>query len=317
MALVGVEHLGRGGAGELAVGADRPHAADAEQHLLLEPVLGAAAVEPVGDLALGGVVVLDVGVEQQQRHPADLRLPDLGAQRAVAGEADRDPQRRAVGRRAAARAAARAGRSAGSARAASRRRDSDWREVAGPVEQADADDRHAEVAGRLEVVAGEDAETAGVLRQHLGDAELRARSRRSRPGASGAERLVPAVARSGSARGRRAPRPAGARKPSSAASSASRAGLTAPSSCTGSPFTAAQSFGSIDSNRSRDATCQDQRRFMTSVGQRLQRLGQGHSDGESAKGSHPTDLSHPRLRASSGSVNDSDIRRSCATNRTG
>ena len=27
--------------------------------------------------------------------------------------------------------------------------------------------------GRLEVVAGEDAEAAGVLRQHLGDAELR------------------------------------------------------------------------------------------------------------------------------------------------
>ena len=45
-------------------------------------------------------------------------------------------------------------------------------EVPGAVEQPDADDRHAEVAGRLEVVAGEDAETAGVLRQHLGDAEL-------------------------------------------------------------------------------------------------------------------------------------------------
>ena len=45
-------------------------------------------------------------------------------------------------------------------------------EVAVPVEQPDADDRHAEVAGGLEVVAGEDAEAAGVLRQHRGDAEL-------------------------------------------------------------------------------------------------------------------------------------------------
>ena len=33
-------------------------------------------------------------------------------------------------------------------------------------------ERHAEVGGRLEVVAGEHAEAAGVVRQHLGDAEL-------------------------------------------------------------------------------------------------------------------------------------------------
>ena len=40
------------------------------------------------------------------------------------------------------------------------------------VEEADADERDAEVGGRLEVVAGEDAEAAGVLRERLGDAEL-------------------------------------------------------------------------------------------------------------------------------------------------
>ena len=45
-------------------------------------------------------------------------------------------------------------------------------EVAGLVEQPDADDRHAEVGRGLEVVTGEDAEAAGVLRQHRGDAEL-------------------------------------------------------------------------------------------------------------------------------------------------
>ncbi len=86
MALVGVEHLGRGVAGEPAARAHRPHAADAEQHLLEQPVLAAAAVEPVGDLALGRLVVLDVGVEQQQRHPADLGHPDAGVQLAVAGQ---------------------------------------------------------------------------------------------------------------------------------------------------------------------------------------------------------------------------------------
>jgi hypothetical protein len=41
-----------------------------------------------------------------------------------------------------------------------------------PVEQADADQRYAEIAGRLEVVAGEDAEAAGVLRQDRADPEL-------------------------------------------------------------------------------------------------------------------------------------------------
>jgi hypothetical protein len=45
-------------------------------------------------------------------------------------------------------------------------------EVARAVEQADPDHGHAEVAGRLEVVAGEHAEAARVLGQDLADAEL-------------------------------------------------------------------------------------------------------------------------------------------------
>ena len=45
-------------------------------------------------------------------------------------------------------------------------------EVPVAVEEADAEDGDAEVAGRLEVVAGEDAETPGVLRQSGGDAVL-------------------------------------------------------------------------------------------------------------------------------------------------
>ncbi len=46
---------------------------------LAQPVVLAAAVEPVGDPALGRGVLLDVAVEQQQRHPADLGPPDVGA----------------------------------------------------------------------------------------------------------------------------------------------------------------------------------------------------------------------------------------------
>ncbi len=45
-------------------------------------------------------------------------------------------------------------------------------EVAVPVEQADADERDAQVAGGLEVVTGQDAEAAAVLRQGGGDAEF-------------------------------------------------------------------------------------------------------------------------------------------------
>ncbi len=45
-------------------------------------------------------------------------------------------------------------------------------EVALGVEQADRDERNAEIGCRLEVVAGEDAEASAVLRQRLGEAEL-------------------------------------------------------------------------------------------------------------------------------------------------
>ena len=85
-------------------------------------------------------------------------------------------------------------------------------EVAGPVEQADADDRDAEVGRRLQVVAGEDAEAAGVLRQHLGDAELRRevrdRLRRVRRRATGTSGR-----RSGRSGDRRRPSPRGRRSP--------------------------------------------------------------------------------------------------------
>ena len=93
VALVGVEHLGLD-----ADGLQRPDAADAEQDLLAQPVLGVAAVEAVGDLADLVGVLLDVGVEEVQRHPADARLPHLGHQR-HAGQVDLDPDAVARGQR--------------------------------------------------------------------------------------------------------------------------------------------------------------------------------------------------------------------------
>lgn len=134
-------------------------------------MLAAAAVEPVGHLAGGGVVVLDVGVEHEQRHTADPGLPDAGAQQPAAGQGEADQGGAAVG-------LAEQGE-----RQLVRVEDrvvlllpavpgEGLAEVAVAVEEPDADQRDAEVAGGLEVVAGEDAEAAGVLRQGGGDAEL-------------------------------------------------------------------------------------------------------------------------------------------------
>ena len=160
VALVGVEHLG--------VDAERvegAHAADAEEDLLAEAVLGLAAVEPVGDGAQVGGVLLDVGVEQVQRHPTDLGLPHAGHERR-AGQVDLDGD--PVARREGHGVRVEVGvalllPAVGGQRLA---------EVAVPVEEADADQRHAEVAARLEVVAGQHAEAAGVLGERLGDPEL-------------------------------------------------------------------------------------------------------------------------------------------------
>ncbi len=63
-------------------------ASDAEQQLLAQPVVARPAVEPVGDLAQQRVVVLDVSVEQQQRHPPDVGDPDLRSEPEAASQAD-------------------------------------------------------------------------------------------------------------------------------------------------------------------------------------------------------------------------------------
>ncbi len=171
VALVGVEHLGLGVAGEAAVGADGTDAADAEQYFLQQPVFAAAAVEPVGDVAFGGGVGLDVGVEQQQRNPADLGAPDLGGEGAAAGQGEVDPAGGRVGL-AEQGDGERVGVEQGVALLLPAVPAEGLPEVAVPVEEADADDGDAEVGGGLEVVAGQDAEAAGVLREGGGDAVL-------------------------------------------------------------------------------------------------------------------------------------------------
>src|SRR5437588_11875596 len=56
---------------------ERAHAADTEHGLLLEPRVPIAAVEPVRDVAVGGAIRGDVGVEQEERYVSDAGLPDL------------------------------------------------------------------------------------------------------------------------------------------------------------------------------------------------------------------------------------------------
>ncbi len=80
--LVHVEHGGLD-----AAGGERLDAADAEQDLLPQPVLAVAAVEAVGDRALGGGVRGHVGVEQEQRDAADVDAPERGVQASLRGAA--------------------------------------------------------------------------------------------------------------------------------------------------------------------------------------------------------------------------------------
>ena len=176
MPLIGVEHVGRWCAGQPGPQTQGADATDAEQHLLLKSKLARAPVEPVGDPAGRVVVVLDVGVEQQQGNPADLGLPHLRAEHAAAGKVDGDDAGRCIGlaqqgQRQAVRVEDRVGLLLPAVEVER------LLEIAGLVEQANSDDGHPQIRGGLEVVPREDAKATGVLRQRLGDAELGAEVR--------------------------------------------------------------------------------------------------------------------------------------------
>ena len=171
VALVHVEDLGQRVPGRLGVGLHRADAADAEQDLLLDPVVLVAAVQLVGGPPQEVVVGLVVGVQQQQRHPADLGTPDPRGQQPAARHRHADGELLAVGaEHPVDRQTLRIVRRVVLLLPAVRGQR--LPEVAEPVQQADPDDRHAQIGRRLQVVAGQDAKTARVVRQHLGDAEL-------------------------------------------------------------------------------------------------------------------------------------------------
>ena len=167
MALVHVDDLGLE-----AKRLQGPDAADAEEVFLADPGLQVAAVEAVGELARGGLVFRYVGVHEVERHPADLRLPDLGEYPFPAQvHVDHDPF--------AGRVLAQGQRHLlevvdGVAFLLPAVRGEVLAEKTLLVAQADADQGHAQVACRLEMVAGQDAESPGIDGQALGDAVFQA-----------------------------------------------------------------------------------------------------------------------------------------------
>ena len=277
VALVGVEHLGLRVPGDRAVRAHGAHPADADQDLLPDALVLVAAVEPVGDAAQVGVVLLDVGVEHQQRHPADRGLPDARLQQLPGGHRDLDehllarcPGRSVSGARfwpheQLQRQPLRVEHRVGLQLPAVERQR--LPEVPRPVQQPHPDERQAEVRGRLEVVAREHAEAARVVGQHLARRRTPSRSSRSPRAASGRPPARPgtSAAPRGTRRGRRRARGSVTTVSASAASSASLAVGISPSSRTGSWPARSQASGSSVANRSSVGGCQLHRRLVASV----------------------------------------------------
>jgi len=151
-------------------GAEGAQAADAEDDLLLDARLLVSAVELVGDLAIARLVLRRVGVEEVERDASDIHPPDP----------ERDLPLREVHRN--------EDRLAGVVGFELDRKIVEvvvgvglllppvgvqvLAEVSLLVEQADADERDAQLARRLEVVARENAEASGVDRQAFRQAEL-------------------------------------------------------------------------------------------------------------------------------------------------
>ena len=171
VALVHVENLRRWQVLDLGKGPDGPHPADAGQDLLLDPVFLVAAVEPVGDATQIVIVFWDVRVQQQQRNSPDLCDPDARPQ--LHGirhrQLDQDGVVVAVGEQPQRKALRIERRVALVLPTVGRQR---LAEVARAVQQTDGHQGQTQIRCGLEVIACQNAEAAGVVGQHLGNAEF-------------------------------------------------------------------------------------------------------------------------------------------------
>ena len=170
----------------------RADAADAEDDLLLHARFAIAAVEPRRQLAVPRGVLLQIGVEQIQLHAAEPHAPHRDEDAAVA-ERHGDDARFPVGRDGRLDRRVRPREALVGLLLPAFRGDA-LMEIALRVHEPDADERNAEVARLLAVIAREHAEAAGVDRQRLMEREL-GREVRDRPLRVRVAVLPPRVAR--------------------------------------------------------------------------------------------------------------------------
>ncbi len=136
----------------------------------MEPHLATADIEDVGDRPVLDRVVRDVRVQQEHRHPADLRKPD-GDRQIASRQLDAHRERQAVRvldacQRQPTQVVVGVGVLLMTVRI------DRLAEVALAVEQPDPDEWQSHIAGRLHVIAGEHAEAARVDTERLVDAVL-------------------------------------------------------------------------------------------------------------------------------------------------
>ena len=139
---------------------EHPNAADAQHGFLAEPVVIVAAVEGIGEPPCLGVVLGEIGVEQQ--HGDDVAVEALDV---VAPGTDHDAP--AVDVNLAAGVEFREpslGRPAHRVGVLTTVRVESLSEVALPVDERDADHSQAEVGGTTQQIAGEDAQSTRVRR---------------------------------------------------------------------------------------------------------------------------------------------------------
>ena len=170
MTLIAVVDIGPRMTGDLAVAAQCPDTTDTKDDLLRKTMLSATTIEPVGDVASLGVVVVAIGVEHQQRNTADRGHPDGGVN-LPAEDLDTDFLRVPGGVQQAGHGHFVGGQHrvalllpAGSVQPLP--------EIPKPVEKTDSDEGQTEVGGRLQVVAGQDPQAPRILGKDLADAEL-------------------------------------------------------------------------------------------------------------------------------------------------
>ena len=167
MALVGVPDRGLD-----SHRAEDSDAAHAEDPLLAQAQVGAAGVELVHETAVVGMIDLDVGVEEIDRHPSDHHLPGPDVHRPARGlHRGEIAFLLAPGHR---HERGEAGIELLVAVLLPSVEPKPLIEVALHVEEADADHRHAQVARGLAVVAGEHAEATRIDRHGVVQTELRA-----------------------------------------------------------------------------------------------------------------------------------------------